>query len=145
MNAGLLFLILLGLCPFAHGNDPQGCPYPSSIQYADGYFYQDSAGRRWTSLGFAPVDFIDRFVGAVFIPHDGQERGHGYLEKCVYRSGREQRLVVLQYAQASGGLSMSLADTTHWRLAKDSFGHDIYHCADSQPDNCAFTVVDPRY
>ncbi|WP_339529137.1 DUF3757 domain-containing protein [Pseudomonas mucidolens] len=145
MTARLLLLILLGISCFAHGDAWQGCPYPSSIKYVDGYFYQESAGHRWTSPRVSPVDFIDKFVGAVFMPGEGQERRRGYLEKCIYRSGREQRLVVLRYAGATEGLSMSLSDTTYWRLARDSFGHELYLCDDRQPDNCSFTLDALRY
>lgn len=130
--------LLLAFCCSA-GAAPLGCPYPSSVKYAAGYFQVAGEPLRWKSQKVLPVDYIDTFVGAVFTPGKDAERKQGYMEKCVYRSGSGQ-LVTLRY-QASAALeSMSLTDTTHWRLASDSLGQAVYQCDDTQPDNCSFVL-----
>ncbi len=88
-------------------------------------------------------DFIDRFVGAIFVPGDGQERKNGYLEKCIYLTNRG-RPVTLRYGMEEDVLNMSLVDTTYWQPATDAFGLAIYTCDDRQPDNCSFTVDESR-
>ncbi|MFO2463978.1 DUF3757 domain-containing protein [Pseudomonas sp. 15FMM2] len=145
MAARLVFLIFFGISCAAQGEGRQGCPYPSSIKYADGYFYKNSAGHRWASPQVPPGDFIDKFVGAVFVPRKEQELKQGYLEKCIYRTGRDQLLVALRYTRTRAGLSMSLTENLYWRPGKDSFDQDIFQCDDSQPDNCSFTLDHPQY
>lgn len=136
-----VFALTAGAVTQAHAE--QGCPYPSSIKYVDGYF-QASAGQAfWQSPKSQIRDFIDAFVGAVFTPGQGQERENGYLDKCIYRTGGGQ-VVALRYGIKSDVDTMSLTSTLHWQLASDPFGQDVYICQDSQPDNCAFTTRDSR-
>lgn len=137
--ARLLCFIFLGSACIAQAKADQGCPYPSTIRYVDGYFQEAGAHRLWRSPDVESRDFIDKFLGAVFIPRDGQDREHGYLEKCLYSAGSGQT-VALRYGRAQGASTMTLTETTHWRLDKGALDQPVYVCDDSQPDNCAFTV-----
>lgn len=117
----------------------QGCPYPSSIQFVQGHFQSADGKGSWRSPKVDHQDFVDVFIGAVFMPGKGQERENGYLEKCIYRTGRAD-VMALRYEVPTGLSSMSLTDSLFWRLASDPFGLDVYICEDSQPDNCSFNT-----
>lgn len=117
----------------------QGCPYPSSIKYADGYFHAVNGKAQWQSSKAGFSDFADGFVGALFTPGEGQKRENGYLDKCVYRMGSGQ-IVALRYYVPGSLNTMSLTSTLYWQPDRDPLGQDVYICQDSQPDNCSFTV-----
>jgi len=143
MTTRILCVFSLALTCTTQAMAQQGCPYPSSIKYVEGAFQAGDARAFWKSPNVRSSDFIDRFVGAIFVPHEGQERKHGYLEKCVYLTGGG-RPVALRYGTQGQVLNMSLADTTYWQPAIDPFGLAIYKCDDRQPDNCSFTVDESR-
>ncbi|QJI27760.1 DUF3757 domain-containing protein [Pseudomonas sp. ADAK18] len=143
MNIRELCLFFLGLAWTAQAIAQQGCPYPSSVKYIEDAFQAGSARSLWKSPKMKTQDFIDRFVGAIFVPSDGQERKSGYLEKCIYLTNRG-RPVTLRYGMEEEVLNMSLVDTTYWQPAIDLFGLNIYVCDDRQPDNCSFTVDESR-
>ncbi|MBT2374378.1 DUF3757 domain-containing protein [Pseudomonas fluorescens] len=139
MNIRELCLFFLGLVWTTQAIAQQGCPYPSSVKYIEDAFQAGSAHSLWKSPKMKSQDFVDRFVGAIFVPGDGQERKNGYLEKCIYLTNRG-RPVTLRYGMEEEVLNMSLVDTTYWQPAIDLFGLNIYVCDDRQPDNCSFTV-----
>lgn len=136
-------LFFLALTYTSQAMAQQGCPYPSSIQYVEGAFQAVGVRALWKSPNVRTPDFIDKFVGAIFVPSEGQERRNGYLEKCVYLTGGG-RPVALRYGAQGDVLNMSLVDTTYWQPAIDTFGLNIYKCDDRQPDNCSFTVQESR-
>ncbi|NNA97296.1 hypothetical protein AO268_19315 [Pseudomonas sp. ICMP 8385] len=137
MIARALFLFLLGSCSIAQGSEQLGCPYPSSIKFRDGHFQSENG--QWKSLKVEAASFLDRFVGAVFVPLEGQQRQQGYVEYCLYKAGNNQ-WVNLRFQAPERHFSMSLTDSLHWVPARGPFEQDIYLCTDSQPDNCSFTL-----
>ena len=134
-------VLLLG-CVITHVKAEQGCPYPSSIRFAQGHFQTANGKAFWQSTKVGSRDFIDVFIGAVFTPSTGQERDNGYLEKCIYRTGAGH-VVALRYGGPEAVESMALTSTLHWDLASGPFGQDIYICQDSQPDKCSFVLNQP--
>ncbi|MUF06791.1 DUF3757 domain-containing protein [Pseudomonas sp. CCM 7893] len=143
MTTRMVCLFCLVLMCTTQAMARQGCPYPSSVKYIEGAFQAVGARLLWKSPKMRTQDFIDRFVGAIFVPGDGQERKNGYLEKCIYLTNRG-RPVTLRYGMEEDVLNMSLVDTTYWQPATDAFGLAIYTCDDRQPDNCSFTVDESR-
>lgn len=135
----IVCICLLTAGGMAQAKAEQGCPYPSSIRYVQGYFQATDGQVHWRSSDVGYRDFIDVFIGALFTPGKGQERVDGYLERCIYRTGGGQ-VVALRYGGSRAVDSMSLTGTLHWRLASDAFGQPAYICQDSQPDNCSFTA-----
>lgn len=134
--AWLMFL-MIGL--IAQAKAQQGCPYPSTIKYVDGYFQASDRQSFWQSSKVDFHDFADRFIGALFLPGKDQDRENGYLDRCVYRTGSGQ-VVALRFEKAEKVKTMSLTKTLHWQLARDALDQDVYICQDSLPDNCSFTV-----
>ena len=143
MTTRILCLFFLGLAYTTKAMAQQSCPYPSSVKYVEGAFQASGVSGLWKSPSVRTLDFIDKFVGAIFVPSEGQERKNGYLEKCIYLTGRG-RPIALTYGSLGEILNMSLVDTTYWRPAIDPFGLNIYTCDDRQPDNCSFTVDESR-
>lgn len=139
----LICLLLLMGSVAAQVRAEQGCPYPLMIKHVDDHFEVEDKRVLWQSQKVESRDFIDRFIGAVFTPGKGPERQSGYMEKCVYRSGKGD-VVALRPSPLGAPTSMSLTDTLHWRLATDSFGQPVYLCQDRQPDNCAFEVTNKK-
>lgn len=139
----LVCLLLLMGSVTAQVRAEQGCPYPLSVKYVDDHFEVVDKKVLWQSQKIEKSDFIDVFIGAVFNPGKGQERQSGYMDKCVYRSGRGDA-IALRPSPLGVPTSMSLTDTLHWRLDTDSFGQPVYLCQDRQPDNCAFRVTDKK-
>ncbi|TFY96072.1 DUF3757 domain-containing protein [Pseudomonas nabeulensis] len=135
------FLLLGGV--ITHAKAEQGCPYPSSIRFVQGYFQTAGGKAFWQSAKVESRDFVDVFIGAVFTPGKGQERNNGYLEKCLYRTGTGQ-VVALRYGGPVAVESMSLTSTLYWNLVSGPFDQDIYICQDSQPDNCSFMLDRPK-
>lgn len=144
MTIRVLFLLFLGFSSITHAAAERGCPYPSSVKYRDGYFQGTGTDSPWRGSSVKAGDFLDTFSGAVFIPSEGHERKQGYLEKCIYTAG-SGRSVALRYWAPDGPLSMSLTDTSHWRLATGPFDQEVYLCDDSQPDNCSFIIDNPKH
>ena len=131
------------LCVMATGivqaHAGQGCPYASSVRYADGHFQAVNGEALWQSPEVGLSDFADRFVGALFTPGKGQARENGFLEKCVYRMGNGE-VVALRYGVPGKLNTMSLTSTSYWKPTLDPLGQPVFICQDSQPDNCSFTV-----
>ena len=117
----------------------QGCPYPTMVKYAGKYFHVKDKVLPWQSPKVEYEDFIDRFIGAVFIPGEGEDRKNGYMDKCVYATYLG-RVVTLRPNQGDSVINMSLTSTLHWELLTGEFKVPMYICTDSQPDNCAFTI-----
>ncbi|MDY0830813.1 MULTISPECIES: DUF3757 domain-containing protein [unclassified Pseudomonas] len=138
MRVGPLYLFCFVLSGFSTLAAAQGCPYPSAVRYVDGHFQGTDKESPWISQAMNGQDLLETFVGAIFIPRESDERKHGYLEKCVYKTVRGNT-VALRYGPAKGGGTMSLAETTHWHPGTDVFGQPTFQCDDRQPDNCAFT------
>lgn len=134
--ACLFSLLMAGI---AQVQAEQGCPYPSSVKFTDGYFQALEGQALWQSSKVESDDFADRFIGALFTPGKGQERENGHLDKCMYRMGSGQ-VVALRYELPGTLNTVSLTATQHWQLARDPLEQDVYICQDSQPDNCAFKV-----
>jgi hypothetical protein len=130
-------VLLIGV--ITHVQAEQGCPYPSSIQFVQGHFQSADRKGSWRSPKVDRQDYVDVFIGAVFMPGKGQERENGYLEKCIYRTGKGDTMA-LRYEVSKAVGSMSLTHTLFWHPASDPFGLDVYICQDSQPDNCSFTT-----
>ncbi|WP_338480020.1 DUF3757 domain-containing protein [Pseudomonas trivialis] len=127
----------------AQAHDAFSCPYPSTIRYVDGFFLTSDIRFPWLSSKVEHRDFVDRFIGAIFIPEKDQERENGRLDKCVYRTGSGQR-VALRPGKPGAAEAISLTSTLHWQIAKDPLEQEVYICQDSQPDNCAFTIAKPK-
>ncbi|MEX5543679.1 DUF3757 domain-containing protein, partial [Pseudomonas poae] len=87
-----LYFLMAGSLAQAH--DAFGCPYPSTIRYVDGFFLTSDIRFPWLSSKVDHRDFVDRFIGAIFIPEKDQERENGRLDKCVYRTGSGQRVAL---------------------------------------------------
>ncbi|KRP52000.1 DUF3757 domain-containing protein [Pseudomonas poae] len=136
-----LYFLMAGSLAQAH--DAFGCPYPSTIRYVDGFFLTSDIRFPWLSSKVDHRDFVDRFIGAIFIPEKDQERENGRLDKCVYRTGSGQR-VALRPGKPGVAEAISLTSTLHWQIAKDPLEQEVYICQDSQPDNCSFTLAKPR-
>lgn len=139
----LICLLLLMSCVIASARAEQGCPYPSTVTYAGGHYHVKDNGLRWQSPKVESRGFIDAFIGAVFMPGEGEERGNGYMDKCIYRTSWGA-VVALRPDKGNEVVNMSLTSTLHWELRPDAFKLPVYTCADSQPDNCAFKVNDKR-
>jgi hypothetical protein len=137
MRASTLYLLFFGFFGINTLAAAQACPYPSAIRYVDGHFQGTAKDSPWVSQPMGGQDFVETFVGAIFIPREPGERKNGYLEKCLYKTLRENT-VALRYGPARSGGTMSLADTTHWQPGTGVFGQPIFQCDDRQPDNCAF-------
>lgn len=135
----LMGLLILMISVVGQARAEQGCPYPSTIKYIDGHFKISDKKLLWQSPKVETSDFIDLFVGAIFMPGKGQERENGYMDKCLYRTGSGQ-LAVLRPVTGDFATNMSLTSTLYWQLGTDSFNQPVYLCQDSQPDNCAFRV-----
>ncbi len=136
-----LLLLMSGFIASARAE--QGCPYPSQIAYSDGHYRAKDHGLHWQSPRVASRGVIDGFIGAVFMPAEGEERGNGYMDKCIYRSSRNG-VVALRPRKGNEVINMSLTSTLYWELQPDAFKLPVYTCTDSQPDNCAFKVNDKR-
>lgn len=137
----LMCALLLMSGVIAQVKAEQGCPYPSAVKYADQHFHAVDKGLLWQSPKVSHRDFVDRFVGAVFVPGEDQERENGYMDKCIYRTSWGS-VVALRPDKGNGVINMSLTSTLHWALQAGAFGMPVYLCTDSQPDNCAFTIND---
>ena len=74
-----VLLLLRSVIPPARAK--QGCPYPSQVAYADGHYRVKDNGLGWQSPKVASRGVIDGFIGAVFMPGEGEERGNGYMDK----------------------------------------------------------------
>ncbi|MBK3439441.1 DUF3757 domain-containing protein [Pseudomonas shahriarae] len=142
MISRALILFLLGFFSFAHASAEFSCPYPSSIKRKAGHFQSDNG--HWRSPAGGADSFLERFVGAVFIPANDQERKQGYLEYCSYKAANNQ-WVNLRFQAPEPLSGMSLTDSTHWMPARGPFDQEIFVCTDSQPDNCSFTLDRPKY
>ncbi|WP_231422074.1 DUF3757 domain-containing protein [Pseudomonas sp. Leaf59] len=140
-NVICLYLLMVG--GFAQAHEEFGCPYPSTIRYVEGFFLTSDMRLPWQSSKVQHRDFVDRFIGAIFIPEKDQERENGRLDKCVYRTCSGQS-VALRPGKADVVEAFSLTSTLHWQIAKDPLEQEVYICQDSQPDNCAFTLSKPR-
>lgn len=136
----LLCCLLLGASSVTAA---QGCPYPSAVRYVDGHFQGPEERFAWISQPMGGQDFIDTFIGAIFVPREPGERRNGFLEKCIYKTIKGNT-VALRYGATKHALSMSLTDTTHWQPGTDVFGQAIFQCDDRQPDNCSFTLETSR-
>ena len=136
----LMCLLLLMISVAAQARAEQGCPYPLMIKHVDEHFEVVDKNVLWQSQKVESRDFIDLFIGAVFTPSKGQERQSGYMDRCVYRSGKGD-VVTLRPSPLGMPTSMSLTDTLYWRLDTDLFGLPVYLCEERQPDNCAFKVT----
>ena len=132
----LIFCVLFGVSTLAAA---EGCPYPSAVRYVDGHFQGTGRNALWESQPMSSLDYVETFVGAVFIPRREMERRNGYLEKCVYKTV-SGNTATLRYGLGKKELTMSLTETSYWRPASDVFGQEIYVCDDRQPDNCSFSV-----
>ncbi|MGZ0715825.1 DUF3757 domain-containing protein [Pseudomonas palleroniana] len=132
-------LCILMLSAIAQVQAEQGCPYPSAIRYVDGHFRTVDKQLLWQSPKVDSRDFIDLFIGAIFMPGSGQEREDGYMDKCLYRTG-SGNLVAMRPAMGDLVTNMSLTDTSHWGPDTAPFDQPVFLCQDSQPDNCAFRV-----
>ncbi|XVO88825.1 DUF3757 domain-containing protein [Pseudomonas palleroniana] len=132
-------LCILMLSAIAQVQADQGCPYPSAIRYIDGHFRTVDKQLLWQSPKVDSRDFIDLFIGAIFMPGSGQEREDGYMDKCLYRSG-SGNLVAMRPALGDLVTNMSLTSTSHWEPGEAPFEQQVFLCRDSQPDNCAFRV-----
>lgn len=132
-------LLVVMTCGVMHANAKQGCPYASSVQLKEGRFQVRDGQLLWQSPKVKQLDFVSGFVGALFIPAQGQARENGYVEKCIYRTNSDQ-VIALRYGGSEDVDSVSLTSSLHWRLAKDPLDQDVYICDDSQPDNCSFTI-----
>ncbi|OPB33191.1 DUF3757 domain-containing protein [Pseudomonas fluorescens] len=139
----LICVLLLMSYVIAPARAEQGCPYTTQIAYADGHYRAKDHGLRWQSPRVAFRGVIDGFIGAVFMPGEGEERGNGYMDKCIYRTSRNG-VVALRPRKGNEVINMSLTSTLYWELQPDAFELPVYTCADSQPDNCAFKVNDKR-
>ncbi|WP_409567479.1 DUF3757 domain-containing protein [Pseudomonas sp.] len=136
-------LLLLLSCAVIQTSAAQGCPYPSTVRYEKNRFQALDGRTLWRSPSVPYDGYVERFVGAVFIPKEGDSRDEGYFEQCIYSTNRGQS-VALRYSAKNGPYSFSLTATSHWRLVEDPLGRDVYICEDRQPDNCSFTVKQLR-
>ena len=141
MISRVFILCLLGVFPIAHASAEFGCPYPSSIKRMGDYLQSDNGA--WKSAKVEFPGFVDTFVGAVFTPTEAGERRRGHLEYCTYKAANNQ-WVNLRFQAPEPPPSMSLSDSTHWVPARGPFDQQIYVCTDSQPDNCSFTLDNPK-
>ena len=139
----LICVLLLMSCCIAPARAEQGCPYTTQIVYADGHYRAKDHGLRWQSPRVASRGVIDGFIGAVFMPGEGEERGNGYMDKCIYRTSWNG-VVALRPRKGNEVINMSLTSTLYWKPQLDAFELPVYTCVDSQPDNCAFKVNDKR-
>ena len=139
----LICVLLLLSYVIAPAKAEQGCPYTTQIAYADGHYRAKDNGLHWQSPKVASRGVIDGFIGAVFMPGEGEERGNGYMDKCIYRTSWNG-VVALRPSSGNEVINMSLTSTLYWRLQPDAFELPVYTCMDSQPDNCAFKVNDKR-
>ena len=139
----LICVLLLMSYVIAPARAEQGCPYTTQIAYADGHYRAKDHGLRWQSPRVASRGVIDGFIGAVFMPGEGEERGNGYMDKCIYRTSWNG-VVALRPRKGNEVINMSLTSTLYWELQPDAFKLPVYTCTDSQPDNCAFKVNDKR-
>ena len=140
----LICVLLLMSCFIASARAEQGCPYPSQVAYADGHYRAQDNGLRWQSPKVASRGVVDGFIGAVFMPGDGEERGNGYMDKCIYRTNWSGVVVALRPSRGNEIINMSLTSSLYWKLQPDAFELPVYTCVDSQPDNCKFNVNDKR-
>jgi len=140
----LICVLLLMSCFIASARAEQGCPYPSQVAYADGHYRAQDNGLRWQSPKVASRGVVDGFIGAVFMPGDGEERGNGYMDKCIYRTNWSGVVVALRPSRGNEIINMSLTSSLYWKLQPDAFELPVYTCVDSQPDNCKFKVNDKR-
>ncbi|AGE24849.1 MULTISPECIES: DUF3757 domain-containing protein [Pseudomonas] len=140
-----LYFLMAGSLAQAH--EAFGCPYPSTIRYVDGFFLPSDMRFQWRSSKFKSIDlvdrFVDRFIGAIFIPEKDQERENGLLDKCVYSTLKGRR-IELRPVRTGAVEEISLTGTLHWKIAKDPLEQEVYVCTDNQPDNCSFTIAKPR-
>lgn len=95
----LLFFAFLGVSTLAAA---QSCPYPSAVRYVDGHFQGTDSDSPWISQAMSGGEFVETFVGALFTPSEQDERKHGYLEKCIYKTLRG-KTVTLRYGTAQAG------------------------------------------
>ena len=140
----LICVLLLMSCFIASASAEQGCPYPSQVAYADGHYRAQDNGLRWQSPKVASRGVVYGFIGAVFMPGDGEERGNGYMDKCIYRTNWSGVVVALRPSRGNEIINMSLTSSLYWKLQPDAFELPVYTCVDSQPDNCKFKVNDKR-
>jgi len=140
----LICVLLLMSCFIASASAEQGCPDPAQIVYADGHYRAQDNGLRWQSPKVASRGVVDGFIGAVFMPGDGEERGNGYMDKCIYRTNWSGVVVALRPSRGNEIINMSLTSSLYWKLQPDAFELPVYTCVDSQPDNCKFKVNDKR-
>ena len=140
----LICVLLLMSCFIASARAEQGCPYPSQVKYAGGHYRVQDNGLRWQSPKVASRGVVDGFIGAVFMPGDGEERRNGYMDKCIYRTYWSGVVVALRPSMGNEIINMSLTSSLYWKLQPDAFELPVYTCEDSQPDNCAFKVNDKR-
>ena len=141
MISRMLIVFIFGLFPLAHASVEFGCPYPSSIKRKADHFQSDNG--YWKSPKVEFPGFLDTFVGAVFIPAEARERKRGHLEYCIYKAANNQ-WVNLRFQAPKPRASMSLTDSTHWEATRGPLEQQIYVCTDSQPDNCSFTLDNPK-
>ncbi|WP_185021845.1 DUF3757 domain-containing protein [Pseudomonas poae] len=134
-----LLTLLILLSAIGQVQAEQGCPYPSMIRYVDGHFKSADKQLLWRSPLIETRDFIDLFIGAIFMPGSGQEREYGFMDKCLYRTS-SGNLVALRPAMGDLVTNMSLSSTLYWQPDIGPFNQPVFLCQDSQPDNCAFRV-----
>ncbi|SDK95162.1 Protein of unknown function [Pseudomonas libanensis] len=137
----LICMFLLMNCVIASARAEQGCPYPSTVTYVNGHYRVEDNGLRWQSPKVKYRGLIDGFSGAVFIPGEGEDREHGYMDKCIYRTSWNG-VVALRPDSGNAVINMSLTSTVYWELRPGVLKLPVYTCTDSQPDNCAFNVND---
>ena len=68
----LICVLLLMSYVIAPARAEQGCPYTTQIAYADGHYRAKDHGLRWQSPRVASRGVIDGFIGAVFMPGEGE-------------------------------------------------------------------------
>jgi len=136
----LIFCVLFSVSTLAAA---EGCPYPSAVCYVDGHFQGTGRNAKWESQQMGGLDYVEAFVGAIFIPREPGSRRNGYLEKCMYKTARGS-IVALRYGLGEKALTMSLSETTYWQPGNEILGQAVFVCDDRQPDNCVFTVRRPK-